>query len=42
MLLACKNTAFARQSHCFFKGKNEDENEQLFYWAGVRMILELF
>ena len=26
----------------FFKKKNEDENEQLFYWAGVRVILELF
>jgi len=26
----------------FLKEKNEDENEQLFYWAGVRVILELF
>lgn len=26
----------------FFKEKNEDENEQLFYWTGVRVILELF
>jgi hypothetical protein len=26
----------------FLKEKNEDENEQLFYWGGVRVILELF
>ena len=26
----------------FKSERNEDENEQLFYWAGVRVILELF
>ena len=43
MLLACKSTAFARQSHCFFKRKKmKMKTNSFFYWAGVRVILELF